>query len=163
MTAVMSTTNLIILVGIPGCGKSTWAERMFDPFCYETISSDAIRAELSNINDQSRNSEVFEIFHSRIHDALCDGLSVIADSTALDQRSRRNLVDIASAVGVDGVHLIYFSNCDQAIRRNLVRERRVPDDVMTRMLNKYEKFRLDLPHEQQIGWYSMVTEIRRTS
>lgn len=152
--------RLVILVGIPGCGKSTWAEHMFDPHYSVTVSSDRIRAELSDVNDQTRNSEVFDLFHQRIAIALEDGETVIADSTALDARARRNLLDVASQVGVDGVHLVYFSNCDQAVMRNSRRERKVPEDVMVRMLDKYEYFKVVLP--QEAHQYTSVTEIRST-
>ena len=147
--------HLVILVGIPGCGKSTWAE---DILCDHTlVSSDAIRAELGDINDQTKNDQVFDTFHQRIHEALRRGENVVADSTALTKDSRHRLRAISRSAGTT-THLIYFSNCTQAMQRNLRRDRRVPDDVMLRMLDKYERFKIDLI--QEIGCYNSITEIR---
>lgn len=152
------SAKLIILAGIPGCGKSTWAETLLD-YQYEIISTDKIRSELGDVNDQTRNGEVFQLFHSRISQVLDMGGDVVADSTALDAQSRTDLRKIADACGAQK-HLVYFSNCDQAIRRNFQRHRQVPDDVMVRMLDKYERFMRNLPFEQ--GMYNSITEIRST-
>lgn len=147
--------HLVILVGIPGCGKSTWAD---DILCDHTVvSSDAIRAQLGDVNDQTKNDEVFFIFYERIMAALKRGENVVADSTALTKDSRNRLRAISKSAGTS-THLIYFSNCTQAMQRNLRRDRRVPDDVMLKMLDKYERFKIDLI--QEIGCYNSITEIR---
>lgn len=147
--------SLIILVGIPGSGKSTWSKKLFPDHVH--VSSDAIRAELSEETDQTRNGEVFEIFFKRIGYALKAGRNVVADSTALDSRARMEL-RLCAAINGNPTHLIYFSNCDQAIVRNQNRDRVVPAHVMIRMLDKYERFRRDLADESK--WYDSITEIR---
>lgn len=149
--------QLVVLVGIPGCGKSTWAERMLLKSFGGIASSDAIREELSHVSDQSRNDEVFKIFHDRIAALLMCGFDAIADSTALTRSSREQLCSIGSLHGAY-IDLVYFSNCDEAMRRNQARERVVPGDVMIRMLDKYEQFRTELVQER--GWYRSITEIR---
>lgn len=147
--------TLTILVGIPGCGKSTWAEEVLRQ---PIVSSDAIRAILSDINDQSKNDQVFALFHKDLDHYLKGGHDVVADSTALDKRARLSLIEIARNAEAD-THLIYFSNCRQAVLRNRIRDRKVPDDVMYRMLEKYERFTLALPHES----YTRITEIASTA
>lgn len=151
--------HFVILAGIPGCGKSTWAENMLPDHIY--VSTDAIRAELGDVNSQDQNDLVFKTFHDRISQNLDWEYNVVADSTALDRRSRRELVDIGRLDGGIRIHLVYFSNCDQAIHRNSQRERYVPPDVMIRMLDKFEYFKIGLPQER--AWYDTVTEIRSTS
>lgn len=152
-------SSLTILCGIPGCGKSTWAKTFLSN--KEIFSSDEIRATLGDVNDQSQNNLVFSIFHAFIATSLGFGKDVVADSTALDARARRKLRAVAEAVAENqgsSVHLVYFSNCDQAVRRNLQRERVVPDEAMRRMLDKYELFRVVLPNEASL--YETITEIR---
>ena len=60
--------KLYVLVGLSGSGKSTLAAQLAESDENTVIvSSDAIREELTGkIEDQSRNNEVFEIFHQRI-------------------------------------------------------------------------------------------------
>ena len=59
-----------MLVGIPGSGKSTWAENNKDIVNEVIQSSDELRKELGDINDQSKNEEVFNILHKRIKEDL---------------------------------------------------------------------------------------------
>lgn len=155
----MREPNLFIPVGIPGCGKSTWAETFLPDVV--VISTDAIRERMGDINDQSRNGEVFQRFHQGIRVHLAHDNDVVADATNLDARARRELVEIAKEQKAK-VHLVYFSNCDQAVIRNAARlERIVPHDVMTRMLDKYEIFKLVLASESPA--YDTITEIRSFS
>lgn len=149
--------HLVILVGIPGCGKSTWADNLL--VSHYVVSSDAIRAEFGDVTDQTRNQSVFDEFHKRIADHLFNGRDVVADSTALDMRARVQLCDIARKYKAP-VDLVYFTNCAEAANRNRRRERVVPEDVMQRMLDKYERFRLML--SQEAHRYHSITEIGST-
>jgi predicted kinase len=157
-------SQLIIPVGIPGCGKSTYAETFFDGSDDRIWSTDALRANLGDVNDQSQNDEIFDKFHRGIYKDLCYGHRVFADATNLTQRARHNLLDVARRVSVEAelpevaVHLIVFMNPDQAILRNSRRERVVPQDAMLRMLENYERSRLDLMQERPL--YDTITEIR---
>lgn len=152
-------SKLFILVGIPGTGKSTWANTFLSHA--EVVSSDAIREELTgDATDQSVNKQVFNLFHQRIGEQLAQQNDVIADSTALDARSRAELVSIAATFDAD-VYLVVFSNLAQAARRNATRDRVVPDDVMIRMIDKYERFLRDLPEESDS--YAGVTTVKALS
>ena len=62
--------KLIILCGLSASGKSTLAKELQEKRNANLVSSDGIRAELSFYEDQSRNDEVFRIFHRRIADSL---------------------------------------------------------------------------------------------
>lgn len=141
--------SLIIPVGIPGCGKSTWANHLLDSVDVGIHSSDDIRVELAEgvyCYSKDRNDDVFEIFHQRIRNDLAAGLTVYADATNLQAYARAKLVDIANFAHVSA-HVVVFTNIEQAITRNLERERVVPEDVMTRFLDKYEKAMVEIPLE----------------
>lgn len=148
-------SKLVILVGIPGSGKSTWAKSMLPDFVY--VSSDDIRESMGDVTDQSRNSEVFGTFHRRIEMNLRIGNDVVADSTALDERARTTLRALARRNDAE-VHLVVFANLDQAVVRNAQRERVVPEHAMVRMLDKYERLRLSLAQESNL--YTSITEIK---
>ena len=78
----MDKPKLYVLVGLSGSGKSTLAAQRDANTVI--VSSDAIREELTGeIEDQSRNNEVFEIFHQRIRKNLEEGKNAIADATNL--------------------------------------------------------------------------------
>jgi predicted kinase len=148
--------KLIVLAAIPGSGKTTWAEQLLAPNA-EIVSSDAIREEMGDVYDQSRNGQVFNIFHARISWFLCYGKTVVADSTALTADARKQLRSVADLYGAER-HLVYFSNVGAACSRNMKRERVVPAEAMERMLDKYENFLLALPQEKE--HWDTITEIK---
>jgi predicted kinase len=153
--------NLVILVGVPGCGKTSWSAKMLTTnFHYLHVSSDAIREELGDVTDQSQNDLVFKLFHEYIAERLSHGLDVVADSTALDRFARDRLYHLARDNGAEA-HVIFFKNVDQAIMRNSKRDRVVPEDAMVRMLDKYERTCLEIIQESD--QYESLTVIDRVS
>ena len=68
--------KFIMMCGLPGAGKSTYCNQFKDKKDYIIVSSDSIRAELGDINDQSKNNEVFKILYERIKGALKNGFNV---------------------------------------------------------------------------------------
>lgn len=157
--------TLFIPVGIPGCGKSSLATYIGS--C-DVVSSDAIRARMGDVNDQSRNGAVFARYHQDIEAWLGVGRNVYADATNLDARSRQSLRDIVYHINENAygppytklqmpvrMHLILFRNLSQAITRNTQRERVVPADAMIRMIEKYERAVAAIEHEV----YDYVTEV----
>lgn len=61
--------RLIVMVGLSASGKSSYAKELEkeNPTNTIVISSDAIREEIcGRVEDQSKNGEVFRIFHERI-------------------------------------------------------------------------------------------------
>lgn len=74
--------RLIVMVGLSASGKSSYAKELENenPTNTIVISSDAIREEIcGSVEDQSKNGEVFRIFHERIRRNLEDKKDVIAD------------------------------------------------------------------------------------
>lgn len=133
--------KLHIPVGIPGCGKSTFAWTVLEHSNLRVVSSDAIRLELSHDYDQTRNDEVFAIFHQRIEDYLLNDLDVFADATNLNAFARENLYKIADRACAE-VHAWVFANVNQAVIRNGARSPeggRVPVPAMEYMFEKWEQ------------------------
>lgn len=52
--------KLYMMIGLPGSGKSTIAKELSKSEDTVIVSSDEIRKELGDINDQSQNNKVFE-------------------------------------------------------------------------------------------------------
>lgn len=80
--------ELIMLVGLPGSGKSTYAAE-YKEKGYHVHSSDQIREELyHDIQDQTHNDKVFQTLHKRIKDDLKRGISCVYDATNLAMKRR---------------------------------------------------------------------------
>jgi predicted kinase len=54
------------MIGLPASGKSSIAKKIAKSEDAVIVSSDDIRKELGNINDQSQNEKVFEIAEKRL-------------------------------------------------------------------------------------------------
>src|SRR4051812_41108561 len=122
--------NLIIPVGVPGSGKSTWAKSMLD-LKYHIVSSDDIRMRLFGSLRAAHEPEVkkddkakvWATFYREIDDCLAHGVDVVADATNLRAFAREKLRDIAKLQHAQ-THVLLFDNYYQAWFRN--RER--PED-----------------------------------
>lgn len=143
--------KLHVLAGIPGCGKSTFAAQLPG----HVVSTDQLREELAgDASSQDLNDLVFRVFHNTLRWGLSEGEDMIADSTALTSGARSQLRDVAAFTDSE-IHLYLFQNPTEALSRNLRRERVVPQDVMVRMVEKYERTLLLLVQES----YDSVTRI----
>ena len=87
----IKTPKLYIMVGLSGAGKSTIAQQLAEDENCVIVSSDDIRGEIceGGVSDQSKNEEVFKIYHKRIKQNLLAGNNVIADATNITIKSRR--------------------------------------------------------------------------
>lgn len=91
-----SKTQLIILVGIAGSGKSTWIQNHKNSFkgSVKIVSRDAIRFSLVKEDEEyfSKENEVYKQFISEIKDGLVNYDIVFADATHINELSRAKLL-----------------------------------------------------------------------
>ena len=143
------TKQVYILIGLPGCGKSTWS----DNFRIETpntlvVSSDAIRGELyGSESNQGNPEEVFRTLYDRVIDRMRskDIANIIVDATNIKLKDRNNAIGtikrraMHEAKDSDIVFTaVWFAvPFEECKRRNSLRERVVPDDVIERMYKNF--------------------------
>ena len=93
---------LYILTGLPGSGKSTWAKENLPNAV--VVCKDTIREEIcGDVNDQSKNKEVFNIARTRTKKLLEEGKDVITDATHLTRKQRANVAALAPAETAVGI------------------------------------------------------------
>jgi polynucleotide kinase-phosphatase len=86
--------GLVVLVGVSGSGKSTFARTHFKPT--EVISSDFCRGLVADDeNDQSATPEAFDLLHYIVGTRLRRGLLTVVDATNVQQAARASLVRLA--------------------------------------------------------------------
>lgn len=98
--------GLIVLVGVSGSGKSTFARTHFKPT--EVISSDFCRGLVSDDdNDQSATADAFDVLHYIVGTRLRRGLLTVVDATSVQSADRAKLVKLAKShdVLVDAIVL----------------------------------------------------------
>jgi protein phosphatase len=86
--------SLVVLVGVTGSGKSTFAARHFRPT--EVISSDACRGLVSDDpNDQSATADAFDVLHFIAGKRLAAGRLTVIDATSVQPAARSTLIRLA--------------------------------------------------------------------
>lgn len=127
--------ELIMTIGLPASGKTEWAKQQGG---FEVISSDDIRAELGDVNDQSKNHKVFEILHQRIRDRLSSDLSCIYDATNLNCKKRRAFLNNISDLQCKKKAVVFITPPEVLRARNESRERKVPGHVFSKMIRQFQ-------------------------
>ena len=86
--------GLIVLVGVSGSGKSTFARTHFKPT--EVVSSDFCRGLVADDeNDQSATADAFDVLGYIVGTRLRRGLLTVVDATSVQFSARASLVKLA--------------------------------------------------------------------
>lgn len=94
MTLNIPELSLVVLVGVSGSGKSTFARRHFKPT--EILSSDYCRALVSDDeNNLAATTDAFEVLHFIARKRLAAGKLTVVDATNVQPDARQSLVTIA--------------------------------------------------------------------
>lgn len=89
-----NNSKVILPIGTSGSGKSTWIKSINSNNEYEVIEPDAMRVEFTgNMNDKSKNDEIYKEAAKRAVEALKNGKSIIFDTTNLKKERRRPFIN----------------------------------------------------------------------
>lgn len=126
--------RLILMIGIPGAGKTTLAKRLIAKG-FHYMNADAIRAELyGDEANQGDKEEVFSIFFMRLEEALKQELDVVIDNTNLNMKQRKPILDRCQQFGYTDVQLWLLDvPLEICLQRNSQRERIVPEEIVANM------------------------------
>lgn len=136
--------NLFVLMGLPGAGKSTFANSLLNiKNDIKYISSDELRKEFVEYKDNHR--EIFRIMHQRTLEYLHYGKNVIYDSTNLERKYRMELYqkikmdDLSTRVIIVFIH----NGLEKAIEQSKQRKNRL--DVNEQLIkNMYETIQIPI-------------------
>ncbi|GAC68745.1 polynucleotide kinase-phosphatase [Gordonia soli] len=107
---------LVVLVGVSGAGKSTFARRVFQET--EVLSSDAFRGLVADDpTDQSATTDAFSVIFDVAARRLRRGLLTVVDATSVRPEDRRALVDLAKEHDVFAVAIVLDVPLDELTRR----------------------------------------------
>jgi len=144
-------TMFIMMVGLPGSGKSHYANSLGN-FGVKVHSSDAIREELwGSEATQGDNNVIFNTLAKRVNESINKGETCILDATNLSGKKRRNFVNNIKGE-CQKVCVVVATSLNKCLENNAKRSRVVPQNVIERM---YAQFEFPLYNE---GWDEIIVE-----
>jgi predicted kinase len=129
--------KVIVGVGVPGCGKTTYLKPLAKDLGLEYINPDDIRQELTgNAADHSKEVQVWDTVHARLIEALKNKGAVV-DATYTKVKDRLKLIEVCRQNSAKKI-IAYWVNLpvETCMERNAMRERIVPKDVIIKMHNR---------------------------
>ena len=135
----MNRPSLILLVGIPGSGKTTYAQTYIKEHL-DTIhlSSDGIRKELwGDEATQGDNNEVFALMQKRAVETLNNGQNILYDATNITRKDRAYIISQCPKFAKVEAHIIW-APIETCIERDAARKRTVGKEVIDRMLKRFQ-------------------------
>jgi len=136
--------TLYVCVGAPGSGKSTWSKQLVkDNDNVIRLCPDEFRALVGTGEDDMSVSHIaFNITYEETDKILSNGKSVVIDATNMYKKARKKFLKIADKYNCNKVAVVFEMTKENLIERNIQRSmnggRRVPDDVIDRMLTSYQ-------------------------
>jgi predicted kinase len=136
--------RVIILKGLPACGKTTWAKEQVDryPGKYKRISKDDLRAMLDN-KKWSKGNEKFILAtrDSLILLALQEGYHVLVDDTNLHNKHEQAIRELVKGLAI--VEIKDFT--DVPLETCIERDQKRPDYVGEQVIRKMHRDFLQPP------------------
>ncbi|CAD6191330.1 unnamed protein product [Caenorhabditis auriculariae] len=135
--------EVIVMVGFPGSGKSTFSKKIADEYGYFEVSRDKIGGPDKCVAVARK--------------ALEEGKSVVIDNTGPDLKSRKHYIDVAKEMGV-GCRC-FEMNCDfgraqHSVRYRLLTSEDAPDVGVAVLQDHQDRYKK--PHLDE-GFDSIVT------
>lgn len=135
----MNRPTLILLVGVPGSGKTTYAKKYIEakPNTLH-LSSDTIRQELyGDESIQGNPAEVFSLMQKRAVESLNEGHDVLYDATNVTRKDRASIIGICPKFTKIEAHIIW-APIETCIERDAARDRTVGKAVIDKMLKRFQ-------------------------
>jgi len=140
-----SRPALILLSGLPGAGKTTFATELRKHLAFEHVESDRIRAEVAPVPrfTPGESGVVFRLAEAAVRLALESNCHALLDATNLTNKDRRRFLKAAEQLGAVVV-AVRIAAPEGVIRQRLAEPRegfsKAGEDVLDKFLSRPQPF-----------------------
>ncbi len=138
---------LVVLSGLPGTGKSTFARRLRERLPLLVLETDALRKALVGEPRHTRgeSNRLFAACHQLVQELLTQGIPMIFDATNLQESHREPLYRIAEITAAK-VILVQTTAPPEVVRERLQRrqQEKAPQDNSQADWRVYQRMRLSV-------------------
>ena len=169
---VKNNADVILPIGTSGSGKSTWVKSINSDNEFEVISPDAMRVEFTgDMNDKSKDEEIYKEAASRTIQAIKNGKKVIFDTTNLTKEKRRPFIK-AIKEAIPGANIQYklmpldAELAKQRIKADIeagVNRANVSEETIDRHAKLYKQMLKDITSEDISVYEDMDFSIEQVS
>jgi len=140
-TPPASRGTVVLAIGLPGSGKSSWFKR----HSVSPLSSDLLRVLLFDDPGEQRFQDlIFSNLRSMLKARLIARRPMnYVDATNLTAHDRQGWIKLAKDYGYDAQAVFFDVPLEVCLERNRKRDRVVPEDVMRRMAAKLKPPRFE--------------------
>ena len=138
-------TELIVLIGLPGAGKSTLGKKYIEnQVCkgnlfWTCCSSDKTRRMLwGDERIQGKPDTVFRNLHADVERHLQKGTNVVYDATNVSRKNRKQIIQLGKKYDCIIRAIVAWAPVEVCIERDAARERTVGPAVIMKMLKRFE-------------------------
>ena len=139
--------TLIMLVGLAGSGKSTYAKNYGEGYVIHA-SDDLRKTMFGDVNEHSKdgNAKLFPELHKRIKNDLRNNMNVIYDATNINRKLRMAFLQEIKNIPCHKTCIVIATPYYICLSNNKKRDREVPESAIKRMYMNYQP-----PHKSE-GW-----------
>lgn len=136
----MKKLKILILIGIPGSGKSTWSKEFVrSNESWTRVCRDDFREMLKNsgVVENKIENIINELVDATIEQSLLKKMNVIIDNTNLKEKYIQNIIE-KFKYSADIDYRVFDISLDKAIERNNNRTKNVGKPMLTKMNKEYK-------------------------
>lgn len=141
----MKKLKLYLMVGAPGCGKSTYSKKMVENEpSLRRICPDENRAKIgSGEGDQSVSYPAFCMAYDQLRRAFAAGNDAVIDATNMHRKGRKEFLKIAAEYNSETIAVVFERSREVLLKQIQKRVseggREVGEHVVDAMLGKYQR------------------------
>lgn len=136
--------KIVMTHGLPASGKSSWSNRLHEAHSDKVVilNRDTIREEKfgkeyhESAPVRESELEVTKEVDRRLRKGVKEGKVVVLDNTNLNNKTVMGYRSDAEKLGTSTEHIYFPTDIDECKRRNLARERQVPEGAYDSMIKR---------------------------